>query len=113
MIADDPSTVTITRKTWTVAGGKRSSASATRPAQTVRLYNKNTSELQTVDDAARWIRKREIRMLCAYNADVVEHSNTNEDVFTLGAVKYRIKNVRDATWEGATVSRQCTLEELK
>ena len=111
IIQDNPSVITISRKTSVIANGKRSHTTANRPAQTVRLYGKNVSELRTVDDVARWIRTREVRMLCVYDADVLPHSNTNEDTFTLGA-KYRIINVRDITWEGVIVSKQCTLEEL-
>jgi hypothetical protein len=112
MIQDNPSVITISRKTWTIANGKRTSASSSKAAQTVRLYGKNTSELRTVDDVARWIRTREVRMLCVYNADVLPHSNTNEDTFTLNSTKYRVINVRDITWEGIIISKQCTLEEL-
>ncbi len=113
MIADNPTSITITRVTSALSGGKRSSSTSTVAAQTVRIYGKNVSEVAREGDEARFVRRREVRMLAAYNANVLPHSGMNEDTFTVGGVKYRIKNVRDIAWEGVVVSKQCTLEELQ
>jgi hypothetical protein len=111
IIADNPSTVTITRRTHAVTDSKRKSTTATLAPQTVRIYSKNTTEVQREGEGIRFGRRREVRMFCAYNANVLPHGPTNEDTFTLGGINYLIKNVRDVTWNGEVVSRQCTLEE--
>jgi hypothetical protein len=110
MIADNPSTITITRRTWVTSGGKRTNSDVTLAPQTVRLYSKRAPAAYDAD-AGRWMRTREIKMLCSHNADVNAHSNNSEDTFALGGKVYLIKDVRDVTWEGVTVSRQCTLTE--
>jgi hypothetical protein len=113
IIADNPSTITITRKTFTVTNGVRSApASETLAAQTVRLYYKNKTDRVREGDDFRFIRRRETRMLCEHDADVQEHSQTNEDTFSLDGKTYRVMDVRPVKWEGVAVSKQCTLEEL-
>lgn len=112
MINDNPSTITITRKIWTVANGKRSSASSTIAAQTVRLYARNKPVRITEGDEFRYTKVREVGMLCQYNANVKEHSQENEDTFTLDSKTYRILDVRDIKWNGEVISKQCTLEEI-
>jgi hypothetical protein len=111
MIADNPSTITITRTVKTITGSKRDSTPTTLATQTVRLYGKNTTKIQREGDGIRFGRRREVRMLCAYNANVLPQSPTNEDVFTLENINYLIKSVRPITWNGDIVSKQCTLEE--
>ena len=111
MIADNPSTITITRTVKTITGSKRDSTPTTVVAQTVRLYGKNTTEIQREGDGIRFGRRRELRMLCAYNANVLPKSPTNEDVFTLDSINYLVRSVRPITWNGDVVSKQCTLEE--
>jgi hypothetical protein len=111
MIADNPSTITITRKTSTVTDGKKASTSADLDPQTFRLYHKNKTERVREGDDFRFLRVRQLRMLCEYDADVTEHSDANEDTFTAGPT-YRITDVREIKWEGVTVSKQCTLEEM-
>ena len=111
MIADNPSTVTISRKTRVKSNGKLTAATSTIAAQTVRLYSKNVS-VDRMAEEGRFVRRREVRMLCLYNANVLPHSNLNEDTFTLSSKTYRIKDVRDVTWEGSVISKQCVLEEI-
>ncbi len=113
MIADNPIGITITRTTWTLSNGKRTSTSATLAAQTVRTYGKNVTEVVRESDEARFRRVREVRMLCRYDANVLPHSGASEDTFTVGGVKYRVKNVRDIAWEATVISKQCTLEEIQ
>ncbi len=110
MIEDNPSTVTITRKTWTHAGGKRTSSSRTLSAQTARLYN-TKGDLEYIPDDGRFLRRRGVKMLCYHDADVLGHTNTNEDTFTLDGRTYLVKTVNKLTWNGVTVSKQCYLEE--
>ena len=136
MVADNPSNIIISRKTSTITAGKKSSDTAPLVSQTVRLYLKNKTERAREGDDFRFVRVRQVRMLCEYNADVLAHSDTNEDTFTPGAevveVKvetggnadtldflksgerktYRITDVREIKWEGVVVSKQCTLEEM-
>lgn len=111
MISDNSSSIVITRNTSAVSGSKKSSTPTTLAAQTVRIYGRNTSELQREGDGYRFGRRREVKMLCAYNANVLPHGPTNEDTFTLNGINYLVKNVRAITWNGDTVSVQCTLEE--
>lgn len=111
MIADNPSNIIISRKTSTVTDGKKASTTDELDYQTVRIYGKNKSERVREGDEFRFIRVRQVRMLCAYDADVIEHSDENEDTFTLGK-SYRITDVREITWEGLVISKQCTLEEF-
>lgn len=111
MIADNPSSIIISRKTSTVTDGKKASTTDELDYQTVRLYGKNKTERVREGDEFRFIRVRQVRMLCEYDADVLEHSDTNEDTFTLGKL-YRITDVREITWDGVVISRQCTLEEM-
>ena len=111
IIADNPSTVTISRKTFAISGSKRTSTTATLAAQTMRLYGRFTSEVQREGDEYRFGRRREVRLFCKYDADILPHGPDNEDTFTLGGVDYLIKSVRDITWNGDIVSKQCTLEE--
>lgn len=111
MIADNPSNIIIGRKTSTVTDGKKASLTDELDFQTVRIYGKNKSERVREGDEFRFIRVRQVRMLCAYDADVIEHSDSNEDTFTLGK-SYRITDVREIVWEGLVVSKQCTLEEF-
>ncbi len=113
MINDNPISIVITRATWTLANGKRTSTSATLAAQTVRMYGKNVTEVMRESDEARFRRVREVRMLAKYDANVIAHSGASEDTFPVGGVKYRIKNVRDIAWEGIVISKQCTLEEIQ
>jgi hypothetical protein len=111
MIADNPSTVTITRRTFAISGSKRTTTTANQAAQTFRLFGKNKTEIQREGDGLRFGRRREIRMLCPYNANVLPHGPLNEDTFTLDGDNYLVKSVRSVKWKGEVVSKQCTLEE--
>lgn len=111
MIADNPSSVVITRRTYELSGSKRESDTEELEAQTVRLYGKNSTDIQREGDGIRFGRRREVRMLCEYDADVLPHTSMNEDTFSLGGANYLIKSVRNITWNGDIVSKQCTLEE--
>lgn len=112
MISDNSSSITVTRKAWTVANGKRSMVESTLATQTVRLYGRNKTVRVTEGDEHRYTKVREVGMLCQYNADVKEHSQENEDTFTLDSKTYRILDVRSIKWNGETISKQCTLEEI-
>jgi len=111
MIADNSSTVTITRRTFTISSSKRTHADTVLAAQTVRLYGRNRTELVREGEDFRFGKRREVRMLCAYNANIVEQSPASEDTFSLGGVNYLIANVRPITWNGEVISLQATLEE--
>lgn len=113
MIADNPTDITITRKTRTISGGKATSTDTALPTQTVRLYSKNSSELsrEGEGDSFRFVRRRNIRLLAEYNADLKGQSNDYEDTFTIGDSTYLIADVREITWNGAVVSKQCSVEE--
>jgi len=111
MIADNPSSIIISRKTSTVTNGKKASSTDELDAQTFRLYGKNKTERVREGDEFRFIRTRQLRMLCEHDADILEHSDENEDTFTLGKF-YRITDVREITWNGLVISKQCTLEEM-
>lgn len=111
IIADNPVSIVITRKTYTLANGKRSKATSTLSAQTVRLYSTKGTRSRSGDDN-RWTWEREVKMLCAYDADVKAHSNEYEDTFSANGVTYLVKDVNDVRWNGAIVSKQCVLEEL-
>lgn len=111
MISDNPSSIVIARKATTPSGSKNTSTSATLAAQTVRVYGRNTSELQREADTFRFTRRREVKMLMEYDANILPHGPTNEDTFTLDGINYLVKNVRSIKWNGDIVSKQCTLEE--
>jgi hypothetical protein len=111
IIADNPSVITITRRTYAISGSKRTSTTANLAAQTVRVYGKNRTDIQREGDNIRFGRRREVRMFCVYNANVLPHGPANEDTFVLGGLKYLVKDVREITWNGEIVSKQCTLEE--
>lgn len=111
MIADNPVSITISRKTWTVANGKRSSSSSTLAAQTVRLYNAKGPRTRAGDEN-RFDWQRELKMLCAYDANVKSHTNENDDKFTVDGVTYLIRDVNAVKWNGLVISKQCFLEEL-
>ena len=51
MIADNPTSVTVTRQTSVLSGGKRTSSTSTLAAQTVRIYGKNVSEVAQIGRA--------------------------------------------------------------
>jgi hypothetical protein len=112
MINDNSSAIIITRNTWTIANGKRSSATSTLTAQTVRLYGRNKTVRVTEGDDHRYTKVREIGMLCEYDADVKQHTQENEDTFTCDTKTYRVLDVREIKWNGLTISKQCTLEEI-
>ena len=113
MIADNPSSITITRKTYAITKGARVPSTTTLSAQTVRFYEKK-GPLNILADGerVRAIRTREIKMLCLHDANVNPHSETNEDTFISGTTTYRIVQVRPVTWEGLIISKQCLLEEV-
>lgn len=112
MIDDNPTNIVITRKAYDSSSGVRTAeAPETLASQTVRLYSKNTGRVGEGDDF-RFTRVREVRMLCEHDADVIQHSDENEDTFSVGGKTYRISDVRDITWDGVVISKQCILEEM-
>lgn len=111
IISDNPSTITITRRTHTLSGSKRTSTTTTLAAQTVRIYGKNTTDIVREGENIRFGRRREIRMFCAHDANVLPQSSANEDTFTLDGINYLVKSVRKVKWNAEVVSVQCTLEE--
>lgn len=110
-INQNKASITITRTTRTAADdGGYTSANSTIAAQDVRIYAKSTRVL-TTDDGG-YHAQRLTKMIAKYNADILSESATNQDVFTYGTKKYKVKDVKDIYTQGQIVLKECYIEEI-
>jgi hypothetical protein len=107
-ISKNPSTITITRTSYTDdgAGGKIKSTTTTK-AQTVRIFMSASSEQQIVNEGGQ-IQVQQWGLLAKSDADIKQ-----EDVFTFDSRTFRVRSILPARTGGQTVAFHVDLEEVR